>query len=132
MSVQPTLYGDRKVYSVGAFNRGVAEWLARIPALWVEGELTELRRSDRWGSVFFTLKDPEDGSTVPASIPRRTFDALDLALADGERIHVQGRPELYAAKGEFRLRALALERFGLGEHLAAPEARSEEHTAELQ
>ena len=91
--VEATLYGDRKVYSVGAFNRGVAEWLSRIPALWVEGELTELRRNDKWGSVFFTLKDPEDGATVPASMPRRAFDALDLELADGERIHVQGRPE---------------------------------------
>ncbi len=121
MSVQPTLYGDRKVYPVGAFNRGVAEWLSRIPPVWVEGELTELRRNDRWGSVFFTLKDPEDGSTVPASMPRRAFDALGLELADGERVHVQGRPELYAAKGEFGLRALTLERFGLGEHLAALE-----------
>ena len=32
-----------------------------------------------------------------------------------------GRPELFAAKGEFRLRALSLERFGLGAHLAAIE-----------
>ena len=32
-----------------------------------------------------------------------------------------GAPELFAAKGEFRLRALSLERFGLGAHLAAIE-----------
>ena len=32
-----------------------------------------------------------------------------------------GGPELFAAKGEFRLRALSLERFGLGAHLAAIE-----------
>ena len=83
--------------------------------------MTELRRSERWGSVFFTLKDPADGACLPASIPRRTFDALKLDIADGERIHVLGRPELFAAKGEFRLRALSLERFGLGAHLAAIE-----------
>jgi exodeoxyribonuclease VII large subunit len=130
VKVEPTLYGDRKVYSVGAFNRGVAEWLARIPPLWVEGELTELRRNDKWGSVFFTLKDPDDGSTVAASMPRRAFDALGIELADGERIHVQGRPELYTAKGEFRLRALALERFGLGEHLAALERLKKKLAAE--
>ena len=64
---------------------------------------------------------PADGACLPASIPRRTFDALKLDLADGERIHVLGRPELFAAKGEFRLRALSLERFGLGAHLAAIE-----------
>src|SRR6187549_2045802 len=121
MKVEPLLYGDRKVYTVAGFNRGVADWLQRLPTLWIEGEMTELRRSDRWGSVFFTLKDPADGACLPASIPRRTFDALKLDLAEGERIHVLGRPELFAAKGEFRLRALSLERFGLGAHLAAIE-----------
>ena len=121
MKVEPLLYGDRKVYSVAGFNRGVADWLARLPTLWIEGEVTELRRNERWGSVFFTLKDPEDGACLPASIPRRTFDALKLDLAEGERIHVLGRAELFAAKGEFRLRALSLERFGLGAHLAAIE-----------
>lgn len=121
MKVEPLLYGDKKVYTVAGFNKGVADWVARLPTLWIEGELTELRRNERWGNVFFTLKDPEDGSCLPASIPRRTFDALKLDVVDGERIHVLGRAELYAAKGEFRLRALSLERFGLGEHLAAIE-----------
>ena len=121
MKVEPLLYGDRKVYTVAGFNRGVADWLARLPTLWIEGELTELRRNDRWGSVFFTLKDPEEGACVPASMPRRSFDALRLDLADGERIHAYGRPELFAAKGELRLRVLSIERFGLGAHLAAIE-----------
>jgi exodeoxyribonuclease VII large subunit len=54
-------------------------------------------------------------------MPRGRFDALRLGLADGERVHVFGRPELYEARGEFRLRALSVERFGLGAHLAAIE-----------
>jgi exodeoxyribonuclease VII large subunit len=130
MKVEPLLYGEKKVYTVAGFNRGVAEWLTRLPTLWIEGEITELRRSDRWGSVFFTLKDPDDGACLPASIPRRTFDALKLDLAEGERLHVLGRPELYAAKGEFRLRALSLERFGLGAHLAAIERLKQTLAAE--
>ena len=130
MKVEPLLYGDRKVFTVAGFNRGVADWLARLPTLWIEGEVTELRRNDRWGSVFFTLKDPDDGACLPASIPRRTFDALKLDLAEGERIHVLGRAELFAAKGEFRLRALSLERFGLGAHLAAIERLKQTLAAE--
>jgi exodeoxyribonuclease VII large subunit len=130
MKVEPLLYGEKKVYTVAGFNKGVADWLTRLPTLWIEGEITELRRSERWGSVFFTLKDPEDGACLPASIPRRTFDALKLDLAEGERLHVLGRPELYAAKGEFRLRALSLERFGLGAHLAAIERLKQSLAAE--
>jgi exodeoxyribonuclease VII large subunit len=114
-------YGDRRVYSVGAFNRGVGSWLSRLPTVWVEGEVTELRRQARWASVFFTLKDPDDGSCLGVSMPRGQFDALQLELVDGQRVHAYGRPELYEARGEFRLRALSLERFGLGDHLAALE-----------
>jgi exodeoxyribonuclease VII large subunit len=121
VKVEATAYGDRKVYSVGAFNRGVSSWLQRLPTVWVEGEVTELRRSDRWASVFFTLKDPQDGACVAVSMARGQFVALRLELADGDRVHCFGRPELFEARGEFRLRALSLERFGLGEHLAALE-----------
>src|SRR4051795_9727747 len=118
---EATQYGDRKVYAVGAFNRGVADWIARLPTVWVEGEVTELRRQARWQTVFFTLKDPADGSCLGVTMPRGQFDALRLDLGDGERVHVYGRPELFAARGDFRLRALSLERFGLGDHLAALE-----------
>src|SRR5436853_1402958 len=121
MKVEATAYGDRKVFSVSAFNRGIATWLQRLPTVWVEGEVTELKRHQRWQSVFFTLKDPADGACLGVSMPRGQFDGLRLELADGDRVHAYGRPELYAARGEFRLRALSLERFGLGDHLAALE-----------
>jgi len=119
--IEPLPYGDRTVYSVGGFNRGVAQWLGRLPTVWVEGEVTELRRHARWASVFFTLKDPGDGSCVGVTMPRGRFDALRLELVDGERVHVYGRPELYEQRADFRLRALTVERFGVGAHLASLE-----------
>jgi exodeoxyribonuclease VII large subunit len=118
VKVEATLHGDRKVYSVSAFNRGIGSWLARLPTVWVEGEVTELRRQAGWQSVFLTLKDLEDGSCLPVSMPRATFDALRLDVADGDKVHVYGRPELYEARGVFRLRALSLEPLGLGAALA--------------
>jgi exodeoxyribonuclease VII large subunit len=121
VKVEPLKYGDRDVYSVASFNRGVASWLERLPTVWVEGEVTELRRHARWQSVFFTLKDPGDGACLAVTMPRGQFDALRLELADGDRVHVFGRPELFAARADFRFRALSIERFGLGEHLAALE-----------
>jgi exodeoxyribonuclease VII large subunit len=121
MKVEPVVYGDRRVYTVGAFNQGVASWLSRLPTVWIEGEVTELRRQARWQSVFFTLKDPETGACLAVQMPRGQFDGLRLELTDGERVHVYGRPELFEQRGDFRLRALSIERFGLGEHLAALE-----------
>ena len=130
MKVEATAYGDRKVFSVSAFNRGVATWLQRLPTVWVEGEVTELKRHPRWQSVFFTLKDPGDGACLGVSMPRGQYDGLRLDLADGDRVHAYGRPELYAVRGEFRLRALSLERFGLGDHLAALERLKRKLAAE--
>jgi exodeoxyribonuclease VII large subunit len=130
MKVEALDYGDRRVYTVAAFNRGVGGWLARLPTVWVEGEVTELRRQQAWQSVFFTLKDPENGSCLGVTIQRSRFDALRLALKDGERVHVFGRPDLFEARGDFRLRALSIERFGIGEHLAALERLKERLAAE--
>ncbi len=130
MKVEPLLYGDRKVYTVAAFNRGVASWLTRLPTIWVEGEVTELRRQAAWQTVFFTLKDPDSGACLAAAMPRGQFDALRLDLQNGERVHVYGRPELWEQKAELRLRALSIERFGLGEHLAALERLKQKLAAE--
>src|SRR5439155_8207537 len=80
--------------------------------------------------VFFTLKDPESGACLAVQMPRGQFDALRLELADGERVHVYGRPGFFEQRGEFRLRALTIERFGLGAHLAALERLKEKLAAE--
>jgi exodeoxyribonuclease VII large subunit len=119
--VAPILYGDRKVYTVSAFNRGVARFLRRLPSVWVEGEVTELRRNEAWATVFLTLKDPKTGACLKVTIARRTYDALDLGLEEGETVHVEGRADLYEARGELGLRATTIERLGIGAHLLALE-----------
>ena len=130
MKLEAIDYGDRKVYSVATFNQGVSSWLARLPTVWVEGEITELRRQEAWQSVFFTLKDPDGGACLGVTMPRGRFDALRLELANGERVHVFGRPELFEARADFRLRALSIERFGVGAHLAALERLKRKLAAE--
>jgi exodeoxyribonuclease VII large subunit len=110
---------DRKVYSVSAFNRGIARVLARLHAVWIEGEVTELRRNEAWATVFLTLKDPRTGATLKVTIGRRQFDRLELGLAEGETVQVEGRAELYELRAELGLRATTIERVGVGDHLLA-------------
>ncbi len=119
--MEPILYGERKVYTVSAFNQGVSRYLGKLPAVWVEGEVTEFRRNEAWATVFLVLKDPKTGATVKVTIARRAFDRLELGLEEGETVHVQGRAELYEARGELGLRATTIERIGLGEQLVALE-----------
>jgi exodeoxyribonuclease VII large subunit len=130
MKPEALLSQERKVYTVSAFNRGVGSWLERLPTVWVEGEITELRRQQGWQSVFFTLKDPHDGACLSVSMPRAGFDALRLDLRDGTTVRVFGRPELFQPRGVFRLRALSLEPVGLGALLAGIERLKRKLAAE--
>jgi exodeoxyribonuclease VII large subunit len=111
----PTTYGDRTVYTVAGFNQGVADWLSRLGNVWVEGELSDLKRTDRWGLVYFCLKD--ETSILRASMQRDRFDRIQPVPAAGDRVHCFGRAELWQRKGEFRFRAFAIEQFGLGQLL---------------
>src|SRR5918999_2370604 len=130
MKVESQVQGDRKVYTVSAFNRGIASWLTRLPTVWVEGEVTEFRRQPGWRAVFFPLKAPADGSCLPVTMARSGFDALRLGLADGDRVHDFGRPELYEARGVFQLRALSIEPLGFGAVLAGIERLKRKLAAE--
>ena len=119
--VEHLLYGDRKVFTVSAFNRGIGMHLGRLPTLWVEGEVTELRRNPAWANVFLTLKDPKTAATLAVSIARTVYDRLELELLEGETVHVAGRADLYEQKAELGFRATTVERIGVGGHLLALE-----------
>jgi exodeoxyribonuclease VII large subunit len=119
--VEHLVYGDRRVFTVSSFNRGIGMHLGRLPSVWVEGEITELRRNQAWANVFLTLKDPKTGATLAVTIARRTYDRLELDLDEGEAVHVAGRAELYEQKAELAFRATTIERIGLGGHLLALE-----------
>ena len=110
---------ERKVYGVAEFNRRLATYVGRVRDVWVEGEISELRRSPSWATVFLTLKDARTGACLPATMQRRRFDLIGPALAEGERVQANGSLSLYEARGEISLRVAAIERVGAGDHAAA-------------
>src|SRR4051794_31541971 len=54
----------RRVYSVANVNRGLARRIDDLPALWVEGEIGDLRYHANRGVTFLTLRDPDEGATL--------------------------------------------------------------------
>ena len=105
---EPTQYGGRSVYTVAAFNQGVGGWLARLPQVWVEGEIAELKRQPQWSFAYMTLKDPDGGSSLPVLVPRARLDAVQPALKAGDRVHLFGRARLYPKNGELRFHVSAI------------------------
>jgi exodeoxyribonuclease VII large subunit len=105
---------ERRVLSVADANRAVATWVGRLGVAWVRGELSELRRSDGWGLVFMTLKDPDEGAVLSAAMTRSRFDALATPPQVGSSIEALGRFDLWQKRGELRFSILRLEPVGLG------------------
>jgi exodeoxyribonuclease VII large subunit len=116
-ATEPTWYGERKVWSVTGFTLGVRSRIVDVPTLWVEGEISELktpRPGQKLATVFFTLKDPNNGFMLSCTIPKARYEALRLQLGDGDLVQVFGRPDIYAARGTFQLRVQSMEHAGRG------------------
>jgi len=77
--VAPLPYDDRTVYSVASFNRGVAQWLGRLPAVWGGGVRVALprRHADRIRHVH--LKDVRAGILARAAGGELDFGAAVAA-----------------------------------------------------
>lgn len=95
--------------------RLVSDWIGRLGRVWVEGQVTELRK--RPSTVFLTLRDPVADVSVRLTCTRAVFDTAP-ELADGSRIVVWAKPDFYVNRGSFALNALEIRAVGLGELLA--------------
>lgn len=130
-ATEPLWYGERKVWSVTGFVLGVRSRVVDIPTLWIEGEISELRvptASQRYSTVFFTLKDPHNGWMVSATMPKARFQALGLNIRDGDLVQCFGRADIYTRRGTFQIRVQSMEHAGRGlilQQLEALKARLE-------
>jgi exodeoxyribonuclease VII large subunit len=93
----------------------IAEWVARLGEVWVEGQVTQLNRRGA-GTAFLTLRDP--AADVSVSVTCRG-DVLDgIVVAEGARVVVRARPDYYVGRGTLTLRATEVRPVGVGELLA--------------
>lgn len=90
----------RVVYSVSRLNAEVRGVLEGFPALWVEGEVSNLARPAS-GHLYLTLKDA--GAQVRCAMWRPRAQRLGFALADGMQVLCRARVGLYEPRGEFQL-----------------------------
>jgi len=95
------LFSRREVLTVTELTRQVQDVLeATFDQLWVEGEISNLRRPAS-GHLYFTLKDEE--SQVRAVLFRPVARALKFDLEDGMHILCRARMNVYRPRGEYQL-----------------------------
>ncbi len=80
-------------------------------ALWIEGEISNLRRPGS-GHLYFTLKDEE--SRIRAVIFRQFSSMMGFDLEDGMKIVCRARLSVYQPRGEYQLIIDAIEPKGVG------------------
>ncbi|MCA1789185.1 MAG: exodeoxyribonuclease VII large subunit [Thioalkalivibrio sp.] len=106
---------ERSVFSVSELNQQADDLLrASLGAVWVEGEVSNLKRYAS-GHRYFSLKD------ATASVSCTLFRGQSrnaAAFADGDRVQILGRAGVYTARGQFQLIVERLEAAGEGRLLA--------------
>lgn len=88
----------------------------RFPAVWVEGEISNLRTPSS-GHAYFTLKD--DGAQLRCVLFRGRGRRVAFQPEDGMQVLAFGGLDVYLARGEYQLVIELLEPKGLGALQAA-------------
>ncbi len=94
----------------------VADYIARMAPVWVEGQVLNLKR---WNSVYFlTLRDVDLDMSLRVTLPARDVAPIVDRLTDGSRIVVHAKPRFFERTGELSFAGDAVRLVGLGELLA--------------
>jgi exodeoxyribonuclease VII large subunit len=108
----------------------ISQWVARLGAVWVEGQMTQVSRRPGVGTVFMTLRDSAADISVPVTCARTLFDSLNPPLVEGASVVIHAKPDYYANRGSLSLVAREIRMVGLGELLARLERRRQLLAAE--
>ena len=102
----------RAVFTVAELTARIkAELEDSFPAVWVEGEISNLRAPSS-GHAYFTLKD--DLAQLRCVLFRSRGRRVRFELADGLQVLLFGGLDVYAARGEYQLVVELMEPKGLG------------------
>ncbi|HEY6798168.1 MAG TPA: exodeoxyribonuclease VII large subunit [Kineosporiaceae bacterium] len=99
----------------------LTEYIAKAPALWVEGQVVQLTRRPGQGTCYLTLRDTDVDLSFTVTLAARVLDALAVPLADGAHVVVHARPQLFPRRGSLTLAADDVRPVGVGELLARVE-----------
>lgn len=108
----------------------ISQYVDRLGAVWVEGQIAQINRRPGIQTVFMTLRDAVADISIPLTVPRDRVDGLATPLVEGASVVIQAKPSYYANRGSFSLAVREIRMVGLGELLARLERRRQLLAAE--
>ena len=89
----------RRVLSVSELTKKVKRQIEEgIGQIWVEGEITNLRRQSS-GHIYFSIKD--DNTQLSCVLFRRVRMSQRDTIEDGQKVVLQGSLTVYEARGQY-------------------------------
>jgi exodeoxyribonuclease VII large subunit len=103
---------------VRTVSRMLGDWIGKLGAVWVEGEVADFKPRPRTRMQFFSLRDTEADVSLSVVADSELIGRMDPPLELGQRLVVWARPEFWTGRGSLQLRARSIRAVGLGELLA--------------
>ncbi|EHR52614.1 exodeoxyribonuclease VII, large subunit [Saccharomonospora marina XMU15] len=105
-------------WPVRTVARKIADWIHRLGAVWVEGQITQISARPGTQTSFLTLRDPAADVSMTVTCAARLVRDCDPPLRDGARVVVHAKPTFFLNRGTLSLRANEIRPVGIGELLA--------------
>ncbi len=105
-------------WPVRTVARKIAEWVDRLGAVWVEGQLAQVTARPGTGTAFLVLRDPAADVSLQLTAPVDLVRGGGPAVVEGNRVIVHGKPSFYLGRGTLSLRVDEIRAVGIGELLA--------------
>lgn len=97
-------------------NQALADYIGRLGAIWVEGQVTELK--PRSGQSYLRLRDLEEDVSTQVVAGAKVIGQVQPALVEGSRVVLLLRAEYWVRRGSLNMRATEIRTVGLGDLLA--------------
>ena len=104
--------------AVRTISRMLAEWINRLGAVWIDGQVAEYRPRPGARFHYFVLRDTDVDMSLNVKADSSVLGRLDPPLAEGQRILVHARPDFYTGRGSLSMLAKEIRPVGIGALLA--------------
>jgi exodeoxyribonuclease VII large subunit len=108
----------------------IGQWVDRLGAVWVEGQVIGFNRPAGSGTDFIRLRDRLAEVSIDLTSPRGVVDSLPSPLVNGAQVVVHAKPTVYPTRGSLSLQVREIRLVGEGELLARLERRRQLLAAE--
>ena len=118
LAVVPVESSPEQPLPVRRVSQLLTQWIDRLGAVWVEGQVTQVTRRPGQATVFLTLRDPVADMSVTVTCHRALLDALPGGLGEGAHVVVHAKARFFAGRGTLSFAADDIRPVGVGELLA--------------